>query len=336
MTIADLIDLNFLQNFQDAFAKALGISCVMIDQEGRHVTKPSRFTDFCMTYTRGCSAGMARCVRSDLQGAKESQETGKPAIYTCENGLIDFATPILLEGVQIGAILGGQVLSEMPEPEKYISIAKEIGVDPTTYLQALQKVPIVPKETIIDAANLLSLIATQISKMGYQKNTMNQLANALHDNLLHIVASSQELAASASEVNHTQQMLNEEIVHVSASSMQITAILEAIKRIVEDINLLGFNAAIEAARVGTIGSGFGVIAKEIRKLSAQSKITLNQIAIFTENIQTNVLHTVTMGNTTLETTLEQAEAIHGIMEAIEELSELAEKLNEVTEDSVVL
>lgn len=324
--LKDIIDLKFLQEFQDTFANAIGISCIIIDDKGEPLTKPSRFTDFCTIFNRGCPKGNERCTRSDLNGAKKSSISGKPVIYECENGLIDFATPIMLGDTQIGAILGGQVLSKHYDEKQYIRIAKIIGVDPVLYVEALSRVPIMSYEKIDNAAQLLYIVSMQISKMGYQNKMIIDLANVLHENILVLIAATEELAASATEVHSTQIALTQEITNVSIISEQINTVLQDIGSLVDDINLLGLNATIEAARLGSIGSGFDVVAKEIRKLSTVSKRTLNQITRFTETINTTVNRTVNIGNITLENTSEQTEAIRGMITSIEELSLLSEKL----------
>ena len=52
LKMEDVFDMDFLQEFQDDFAKSLGMTSVTVDIEGNMVTKPSYFTDFCMKYTR--------------------------------------------------------------------------------------------------------------------------------------------------------------------------------------------------------------------------------------------------------------------------------------------
>ena len=50
-------------------------------------------------------------------------------MFECHAGLIDFAAPIILDGRHVGTILGGQILTETPESDKYRRVARGIGVD---------------------------------------------------------------------------------------------------------------------------------------------------------------------------------------------------------------
>ena len=82
---------------------------------------------------------------------------------------MDFAAPIVVEGKQLGSMLGGQVLPKAPDEEKFRRIAVELGIEPEEYLTALRKIRIVPEESIRAAADLLYIVANALSRMGYQR-----------------------------------------------------------------------------------------------------------------------------------------------------------------------
>ena len=109
ITLSDVIDIKFLQQFQDDFAKGVGVASVTVDLDGKPVTNPSSYTRFCMDYTHSTECGDKRCAESHRKGGEEAAKTGKPVVYECHAGLIDFAVPIMIEGKQIGTIQGGQV-----------------------------------------------------------------------------------------------------------------------------------------------------------------------------------------------------------------------------------
>ncbi|PKM52051.1 MAG: chemotaxis protein [Firmicutes bacterium HGW-Firmicutes-7] len=331
--ITDIISVEFLQKFQDAFSNALGVASLTTNKEGIPITEGSNFTDFCMNLSRGSKEGLRRCMESDAFGGSESAKTGKPAVYFCGSGLMDFGAPIMLHGKQIGAILGGQTLPAPPEKEKFIKIAQEIGVDPDEYLTALNKVKIVPEEQLRAAAELLFIVANEISKTGYQRLELMRMSAKLHENVLQMMATIEELTASASEVTFNQNALNKEIRNVSTISEEINDVTESIKDIADETRLLGLNAAIEAARAGESGLGFSVVAEEIRKLSSESKNTVNKIKKFTSQINDSVNKTSEMGNSTLLTTREQEEAIGSIVGAIEDVATMTKLLNSLASDN---
>ena len=326
LKIEDVIDLDFLQQFQNNFAESLGITSIAVDINGVPITKPSNFTRFCMDFTRQSDLGCKRCMECDRKGGEESARTGKPAIYECHAGLIDFASPIMLEGRQIGSMLGGQVLTEAPVEEKYRKIALEIGVDPEAYVAAVREILIMPRKNIEAAANVLYLVANTFSKTGAYKYRLRHMAHLINDSLTNISATVEELAASATDVNTNQGILNAEIKNVNIVSAQINEVIEFIKEIADETRLLGLNAAIEAARAGEAGAGFGVVAQEIRKLSGDSKETIGKIREFTNIITQSVNKTVTMGESTSIIIDQQSSAIDQVAHSIVELTEISEKL----------
>jgi len=327
--LADVIDIDFLQRFQDDFAIGVGIASVTVDPEGNPITKPSRYIRFCMDYTHSTEIGDKRCAESHRKGGEDAARTGKPVVYECHAGLIDFAAPIMLEGRLIGTILGGQVLTGAPEEEKYRRIAKEIGVDPDGYVEASQEARILSRESIEAAANVLYIVANSMSKAAYQQLKLKDVVNTLSDSAHQISAAMQQLAASASTVSNNQVELNNEIKNVNTVTGKIDEVMELIKDIADETRLLGLNAAIEAARAGEVGLGFGVVAQEIRNLSDDSKKTVGKIKELTTIIKESVDTTVRMGNETTATIHQQAAAIEQVTASVEEISSFTELLSEL-------
>lgn len=327
VTLTDVIDLEFLQRFQDDFAKGIGLASVTVDKDGTPVTKPSCYTRFCDKYTHSTECGDKRCAESHRKGGEEAVRTGRPVVYECHAGLIDFAAPIMIEGELIGTILGGQVLTEPPDEEKYRRIAAEIGVNPDGYADAAKEVTVLSRERIEAAANVLFMVANNISKAAYQRQKLSAMVNTLSDSLHQITATMEELAASAADVNNNQATLNNEIKNVNTVTGKIDEIMNFIKDIADETRFLGLNAAIEAARAGEAGLGFGVVAGEIRKLSSESKDTVSKIHDLTKVIKASVDKTMEMSNSTTSTVEQQAAAIQQIVASVEEITSLTDQLN---------
>ena len=167
--ITDLIDQSILQSIQDAFSNMVGMAALTTDATGKPVTEGSNFTEYCMKYTRQSKVGCAKCEECDRYGAVKTQESGKPTSYECHSGLIDFAAPIIANGRMIGSFIGGQVLTEKPDPVKIMEIANDIGVDFSEYWDAIEKVQIIEKEKIDKATEFLYTIANVLSDMAVGK-----------------------------------------------------------------------------------------------------------------------------------------------------------------------
>lgn len=324
--LADIVDVQFLQKFQDDFAKSMGIASVTVDLDGKPITNPSYYTRFCDEFTHSTKCGDDRCAQSHLRGGQEAARIGKPYTFECHAGLIDFAAPILLEGKLIGTILGGQVLTDVPEEDKYRKIAQEIGVDENGYVEAVKEIKKLPREQIEAAANVLFIVTNNLSKTWYYQQRLKETAGTLNDHLNQISATMQQLAASTSDVTQNQASLNQEIKNVSNVSEKINSVLDFIKEIADETRLLGLNAAIEAARAGEAGLGFGVVAQEIRKLSGDSKQTVEKIKELTTHIQGSVNTTVNMSDLTMQTVEQQSAGIEEVTASVQEITLMAGRL----------
>ncbi|WP_108669983.1 methyl-accepting chemotaxis protein [Peribacillus acanthi] len=127
--------------------------------------------------------------------------------------------------------------------------------------------------------------------------------------------------------SHTRDLL--EVSEEASQQVQRTKeVITFIKQVADKTNLLGLNAAIEAARANEYGRGFSVVANEIRKLSQHTRSstetiqdTLENIRISMENINQMVQKISNVGEI-------QKENIIQIHESVEEIQRMSKRLNE--------
>lgn len=285
ISILDIIDKHTLQSLQDSFADATGMAALATDKNGA-ITNGSNFTDFCMNLTRASRKGCERCNQCDLKGGEESSRTGRPSVYYCHAGLCDFAAPIMFNGKHIGSLIGGQVLPEPPDEQKFRKIAIEIGVDPDEYIAALRKVKIVPKKQIDAAAQLLYLTANALSDAAYQRLMSETKADQEKGTVAFINSRFDELNDQIVKTSQSVQALSDNFSAIkesaasSAKAVENTdGIVKAIENSSTQLTLIGFNASIEAKRAGAAGTGFNVIAQEVRTLAERNTKQAGEIGL---------------------------------------------------------
>lgn len=333
--VRDLFDLDFLQKFQDYFAKIAGVAAITVNMDGTPVTKPANFTDFCMKHNRGCAKGNERCMKCDREGGAQAARTGKPAVYECHAGLMDFGVPIMLKGKQVGSILGGQAITSEIDEDKFRNYAKELGIDPEAYLADAKKANHISKEKLQLVADAFYLFAKKFSDMGYDQYRLHKLKNMseeVNKSVQQAMISMEALDRSARSVDSNQKELSEEIQQVEEITSKIHGFTELIKNIAKQTRLLGLNASIEAARAGSAGAGFGVVAEEIGKLATSSSETVENIQQFMSAINESVEKTVSKSKDTSAIVGTQAQDIINTTQSLGGVASVTNYLYDMTHD----
>lgn len=102
-------------------------------------------------------------------------------------------------------------------------------------------------------------------------------------------------------------------------TQKMNEILSFINRVSNSTKILGLNAAIEAARVGEAGRGFGVVAKEIERMSSDTTGSAKEIGTMLESIRQSLNHISEKVKLTTDTFTEQAASLEEIAATIEDL-----------------
>ncbi|TAL33656.1 MAG: hypothetical protein EPN93_13640 [Spirochaetes bacterium] len=123
-------------------------------------------------------------------------------------------------------------------------------------------------------------IKDQHRSISMLKEEISLLSNCIEEMSIKINEAqsvSRDVMGSIESTRKYQSVMHVSVSNVNRSSEQMIAILEIIKGISEQIDLLSLNATIEAARAGFSGRGFTVVAKEISNLAAKTDRSISDI-----------------------------------------------------------
>ena len=199
-----VVDLSTLQDIQDKFAKVVGLSSVIVDEDGVPYGTPSNFTKFCLLI-RSSKEGRRRCFKSDGESGNLAMKAGKPLIYNCHSGLIDLASPIIVNNKYMGCMLCGQVLSDDFENKKRVDfkrLSKELSLDEDKLREAYSELNTLKYEKIKDASEFLFLFTNLITKMGMANITQTALLEEIQQKMkLTELIKNMELKSLQSQIN---------------------------------------------------------------------------------------------------------------------------------------
>lgn len=191
-------------------------------------------------------------------------------------------------------------------------------------------------DTIVTAVNEMSAAVREVA------------SNALHTATEITKVNDQTIEGKnilTQSVNHIQQLSESVkqavavIEKLSVNSANIASVLDVIRSIAEQTNLLALNAAIEAARAGEQGRGFAVVADEVRTLASRTETSTQDIQRMIEELQRGVNDAVksiesgaSLTSSTVTLASQTQDALDEILNSTSKVSEMSTQTATATEE----
>ena len=173
--------------------------------------------------------------------------------------------------------------------------------------------------------------AITVSESTYRYDVLKQASTQVGQNIEAIAGTAEEISAQTEEMAAASRTLTATLASSENRVKDTDQVLGLIKTIAGQTNLLGLNAAIEAARVGEQGRGFGVVAEEIRKLATSTAESVKSIEDMIRAIQRDSADTRRQMGQIDEMISQIAGAVTQVAQASQQLSDMAKNLNDMAD-----
>lgn len=143
---------------------------------------------------------------------------------------------------------------------------------------------------------------------------------------------------SINQLRASMESTADVITELDVESNRIGSVLDVIRGIAEQTNLLALNAAIEAARAGEQGRGFAVVADEVRTLANRTQESTEEIQIMIESLQSGTTRAVSVIKGGQETTQinEASLALSDIINSVDKLSRLNSSIAHSSQEQTIV
>jgi diguanylate cyclase (GGDEF)-like protein len=176
-SFTDLVDINDFAETLQHFYLATGIANGIVSLDGELLTQTG-WNIACQDFHRANEMSCAHCLQSNLD-IMDGIQAGEVRAKQCENGMWDFAAPVVVDQQLLAIVFLGQFFLETPDVSFFEKQAERFGYDKKAYLASIQKTPIVSKQHVTNLMICLVHVAEALAKSSLasvrQSNTEDEL-----------------------------------------------------------------------------------------------------------------------------------------------------------------
>lgn len=245
MNIQEFTDRSRIENLLSNWTTSTGLAAAVVDQKNQVISQCFHYTEFYNKY-----------VTQKQETFNMVEKEGGVNLYQDVSGLVVFEKVIYVNGESAATVVGGQAFYQEPEESAMKETAKQNHVPEEEYWMAAKEVKVTTEKELLASAHLLADIVEYYVNSQYNAKYKGAMLEQLSAGIVECENLIEQIQKNTKQLNSIQAKQN----------------------------ILALNASIEAARAGDAGRGFSVVAREVEKLSKESKELNGNISENTERI----------------------------------------------------
>ncbi|MEN8178237.1 MAG: methyl-accepting chemotaxis protein [Pseudomonadota bacterium] len=224
----------------------------------------------------------------------------------------------------------GQIIQEVGQAAKDLSQASNLLTSKTQSTQTNLLQQQADIQQVATAMDQMSAVVSQVSVNAIAAaDAADKATSATQEGRSVVEKSTHEIGSLAQGVENASQVIQQ----LESDASNIGTVLDVIRGIAEQTNLLALNAAIEAARAGEQGRGFAVVADEVRTLAGRTQESTSEIQEMIEKLQHGTVKAVQVMHESrgqAERSVEQSssagESLGAIAQAVSSINEMNKQI----------
>ena len=207
----DLVDMESLRKVLEKFSSATGFPTGFVCFPTQEVLIATGWKEICMKFHRAFPESARHCRESNTEITTRLTDLKQLNIRVCGNGMVDGATPVIVEDKHVASLFTGQCLFEEPDVDRFRKQSATNGFDVNDYMEALSRVKVVSRKEFEAALSFLGELAGLIAEQGLSRLKLKRRTWKLEREITHLRGAQDSLQEARNALVRRVEKLKKEL-----------------------------------------------------------------------------------------------------------------------------